>query len=222
MEKNITYFFQPVQQLFLSAILADPYIRDTYYLTGGTALSACYINHRLSDDIDLFSPQKLDEPRVVQIVSERIGPIASKIDYARIHDRLAYTIMFPHKKNLKVDIVYYPYTPIEQSKKTYKGLAIDSMADIGVNKLMTLTQRTEAKDYVDLFYILKKYTMWELRQGVADKFKMEIEPFYLSSLYMKATSLTALPMMKKKLKLEELQKFFKNQALTLASRFVKA
>lgn len=221
MGKGITYNFLPIQNKFLSAILTDPYIRDTFYLTGGTALAACYFNHRLSEDIDLFSMQKLDELRVVQSVSERIGPIAAKIDYVRIHDRLAYTITFPHRQKIKVDIVYYPYTPIEQSNIKYLGLTVDSLSDIGVNKLMTLTQRTQSKDYVDLYFFLKKYTVWDLREGVAHKFKMDIEPFYASSLYMNVNLLTTLPVMKKKLTLEQLKAFFIKQAKLLASKMVK-
>jgi len=89
------FHFTPVQKKFLAAILKDPLIRDTFYLTGGTALSACYLNHRQSEDIDLFSMQKLDEPRIVRIFSEHIGPIAKTIEYVRIGDRIAYTITFP-------------------------------------------------------------------------------------------------------------------------------
>lgn len=55
MGKNVTYNVTPVQKKFLATILKDPYIGDTFYLTGGTALSACYLNHRQSEGIDLFS-----------------------------------------------------------------------------------------------------------------------------------------------------------------------
>ena len=221
MGKNLTFHFTTIQKLFLTTLLGDSYIKDTFYLTGGTALSACYLNHRMSEDIDLFSPHPLDEPRVVRSISERIGPIVQSIDYVRIHDRLAYTITFPKKQKLKVDIVYYPYKLLESSNKDYHGLPIDSMADISVNKLMTLSQRTTTKDYVDLYYLLKKYTTWDLREGVAHKFKMDIEPLFASSLYSNAVELTTLPIMKKKLTLETLKKFFLGEAKKLAMTMVR-
>ena len=217
MGKIDTFHFTPIQQHFLTTLLGDPYISATFYLTGGTALAACYLNHRQSEDIDLFSTQALDEPRVAAAISQRIGPIAKTIDYVRIHDRLGYTISFPNNQKLKVDVVSYPYEQLENSEKSYQGLRIDSIADIGVNKLMTISQRTASKDYVDLFFILKKYTMWDLRHGVAHKFKMDIEPLYASSLYSKAEELTDMPIMKKKLTLEALKKFFLKQATTLAA-----
>ena len=218
---KLTTHFTKVQQLFLTTLLKENYIRDTFYLTGGTALAACYLNHRLSEDIDLFSVQKLDEPRVVEAFSTLIGPIAKTIEYARIHDRLAYTIEFPKKQKLKVDVVHYPYKQIESPSQTHQRLPVDSFADIGVNKLLTISQRTQSKDFVDLFYILKKYTVWDLRHGVEHKFKMDIEPFYLSSLFYKVEELTTLPRMKKKLTLEELKHFFLSEAKKLARTMVK-
>ncbi len=194
----------------------------TFYLTGGTALAACYLNHRRSEDIDLFSIKPLDEQRVAAVISQRIGPIAKKIDYVRIHDRLGYTIIFPSNQKLKVDVVSYPYEQLEHSEKTFQGLRIDSIADIGVNKLMTISQRTASKDYVDLYYILKKYTMWDLRHGVEHKFKMDIEPLFASSLYTNVNQLTTMPIMKKKLTLEVLKKFFLKEARTLAAPMMKA
>jgi len=86
---------------------------------------------------------------------------------------------------------------------------------------MTISQRTTAKDYVDLYFILKKYTMWDLRIGVEHKFGMEMEPFYIASLLQKAESLTALPRMKKKLSLETLKTFFLAEAKKLAMTMVK-
>lgn len=220
-QKTLTFHFTPIQKRFLTALLSDPFIRDTFYLTGGTALSACYLNHRQSEDIDLFSQTPLDEPRIVRSITEHISPIASHIDYARISDRLAYTMDFPKNQHLKVDIVYYPYKPLESSGKTYLGLPVDSVADIGVNKLMTLSQRTTGKDYVDLYYILKRYTVWDLREGVAHKFKMDIEPFYAASLYSNVDSIEALPIMKKNLSLDTLKTFFRKQAVLLAKPLVR-
>lgn len=218
---EVTYHFTPVQRRFLLEVTKDAFIRETFYLTGGTALSACYLNHRLSEDIDLFSQKPFDEPRIVRLMTERIGPIVSHIDYVHIGDRLAYTLEFPDKKKLKIDFVYYPYEHIEKPTKTFLGLSIDSFADIGVNKLMTLSQRTTAKDYVDLYFILKKYTMWDLREGVASKFKMDIEPLYVASLYANVDNIEALPIMKKKLSLETLQSFFRAEAKRLARPLFK-
>ena len=56
MGKTLTTHFTQEQNAFLSFVRNYPRILDMFYLTGGTALSACYFNHRLSEDIDLFYP----------------------------------------------------------------------------------------------------------------------------------------------------------------------
>lgn len=221
MGKITNFHFIDHQQQFLDEITKDSYITDRFYLTGGTALAACYLNHRLSEDIDLFSTQKLEEQNIVDVIANISDKLHLKIAYVRIHDRMAYTIDFPSHEKLKVDIVYYPYKHIEESRVFFKNLMIDSIGDIAVNKLMTISQRTASKDYVDLYFILKKYTTWDLMHGVAHKFHMDIEPLFLSSLFSKVDVLTELPIMTKKLSLETLKTFFIAEAKKLALTMVK-
>jgi predicted nucleotidyltransferase component of viral defense system len=221
MGKITAFHFIAHQQKFLDEIIKDDYMTNRFYLTGGTALAACYLNHRLSEDVDLFSTQQLEEQEIGAVVANISDKLHLKVAYVRIHDRMAYTIDFPSHEKLKVDIAYYPYEPIETSKVFYKNLMIDSIGDIAVNKLMTISQRTASKDYVDLYFILKKYTTWDLMHGVAHKFHMDIEPLYLSSLFSSVASLTELPIMKKKLSLEILKAFFLAEAKKLAMTMVK-
>src|SRR6266567_2083694 len=51
----------PNQQLFLDAIAENKILTKQYYLTGGTALSEFYLQHSLSEDLDLFSDQEIVE-----------------------------------------------------------------------------------------------------------------------------------------------------------------
>lgn len=48
------------------------------------------------------------------------------------------------------------FDQIEKTEMFYNGLPVDSIADIAVNKLLTISQRTASKDFIDLYYILKK------------------------------------------------------------------
>ena len=213
--------FEKRQQQFLDVFRQYPDMLKLFYLTGGTALSACYLNHRESEDIDLFSEKPLDEPRILTAIGNSAVKLKAKASYVHIHERITYDLLFQNKDKLKIDLVYYPYKHLEKTE-FLNGLAIDSLVDIAVNKLLSISQRTVSKDYVDLYYLLKKYTIWDLRTGVEQKFHIDIEPVYAASLFGKAKELTTLPIMKKTLKLEVLQKFFKDQAVTLASKFVRA
>ena len=119
-----------------------------------------------------------------------------------------YVLHFPDGEELKVDFAQYPYPQIEISKKHIGNLKVDSLIDIAVNKLQTITQRQEVKDFVDLYFLLQKFTFWDLRQGVAEKFRMDIEPLLISSDFLAVENFTFLPRMRKSLTLVQLKKFF--------------
>lgn len=220
MGQTLTQHFTNIQKQFLDQVQKDPYLVKTFYLTGGTALSACYINHRLSEDIDLFSEASFDEAAVIAAMARIVTTLHVRSKLAKILGRLRYDLTFPTHQLLKVDFVFYDFAHIEP--KSYIGaLSVDSIEDISVNKLLSISQRSASKDFVDLYFLLKKYTVWDLQHGVEHKFKLEIEPLYLSSLFAKAEELTDMPIMKKKLTLKELKAFFLKEARRLALTMVK-
>lgn len=220
MGQTLKRYFTPIQRRFLNEIGKDTYITQAFYLTGGTALAACYLNHRLSEDIDLFSEAPFDESLIIASMKKITKQLAAKSTLTKIHGRLRYDLALPNNELLKIDFVFYDFKHIESTNQL-GTLVVDSIEDIAVNKLLAISQRTASKDYVDLYFILKKYTVWDLRHGVERKFKMEIEPFYLSSLFAKAEELQELPIMKKKLTLDQLKRFFLKEAKRLALTMVK-
>ncbi|MBI5620572.1 nucleotidyl transferase AbiEii/AbiGii toxin family protein [Candidatus Gottesmanbacteria bacterium] len=220
MGQTLKKHFTSIQQKFLDEVRREPYLTKKFYLTGGTALSACYLNHRESEDIDLFTDAPFDNATIIAAMTRIITALKVKATLATIHERLRYDLAFPKNKLLKVDLVFYDFKHIEPVN-ALDGLSVDSIGDIAVNKLLALSQRTASKDFVDLFFLLKHYTIWDLRQAVEHKFKMDIDPFYLSALFAKAEDLTNMPIMKKKLSLEVLKKFFLKQARILASPLLK-
>lgn len=48
------------QQALLHLVAGNGYLRDRFYFTGGTALSAYYLKHRYSDDLDFFSESEVE------------------------------------------------------------------------------------------------------------------------------------------------------------------
>lgn len=150
-------------------------------------------------------------------VSEKMRARSS---YRIVDTSLRYELDLPQKHKLKVDFVHYEFDQLKKPN-TLVGLAIDSIEDIAVNKLLTISQRTASKDYVDLYFILKKYTFWDLRIGVERKFRMEIEPLYLASLLKKADALEMMPIMKQKMSLETLKNFFLAESKKLAAPMLK-
>lgn len=69
----------PHQIILLSLFFASPFAK-TFSLTGGTALSAFYLAHRESQDLDLFSLEPFDTLALQTIMQE----IANKTESAMI------------------------------------------------------------------------------------------------------------------------------------------
>lgn len=208
------------QKIILDQVKQSEYLNSLFYFTGGTALSAFYIGHRQSEDLDFFSQQKLEDQVIFNLVQEW-----SKILSFTFESRLAevvyiFNLTFKHGVKLKVDFGYYPYRLLNESK-IKSSIRVDSLLDIAVNKLLTIQQRTNVKDFVDLYYLLDKFTVWDLIEGVHYKFKVRMEPFLIATDFMKVNQFEFLPKMIKQLSLEELKSFFVNKAKKLGSKVVK-
>ena len=53
------------QSAFLDKIGHNDFFVKNFYLTGGTALSAYYLKHRISDDLDFFSVNPIIEVLII-------------------------------------------------------------------------------------------------------------------------------------------------------------
>ena len=57
MKKNI---LTQNQLLILKKAAENKFIRENFYLTGGTALAGFYLHHRISEDLDFFTEKEFD------------------------------------------------------------------------------------------------------------------------------------------------------------------
>lgn len=83
MNSYYTDTLYPLQDKVLKIIDA---LGTPFYLTGGTALSRCYLHHRYSDDLDFFVN---NEPKFVKVdfvndVAFRYGNVEKKILFSRV------------------------------------------------------------------------------------------------------------------------------------------
>lgn len=202
------------QKNILDEIGKNDFLSSNFYFTGGTALSSFYLGHRYSEDLDFFSKDRFD-PQIVEGIIEGLSKKYSFTFKSRFVEVVyKFDLIFNNSSTLKIDFAYYPYRQIEKPQLV-NNLKIDSLLDIAVNKLFTISQRNDIKDFVDLFYLLKKFSLRDLREGVRLKFKMEIEPLLLASDFLKIEDFDYLPRMIKPITIEELQIFYREQAKKL-------
>ena len=142
-----------------------------FNLVGGTSL-ALQLGHRNSVDIDLFGNQtinqilfkeKLTEYGAVQISQSSENILITKID------------------NIKVDFVNYKYSLLNDYL-VVDNIRMVSTQDIAAMKLNAIMGRGSRKDFVDLYFLLKEFSMEEIFNFYKQKFNDGSEFLVLKSL----------------------------------------
>lgn len=187
---------------------------NTFYLTGGTALAEFYLHHRYSEDLDFFTDKDIDDTKVDVFIKKVAAILQPKtIARQRIYDRRMRMLDFAGEQ-LKTEFVKYEFKNIKP-EKIMKGIYVADIYDIAVNKLFTILDRNEVKDFVDLYFLFKKFTLDTLRNGVKRKFGYTLDDIGLGGDLLKVKNTLMMPKMVKKLTKEELISFFENETLKL-------
>ena len=131
---------------------------NAFYLTGGTALSAFYLNHRKSNDLDFFtSTEELILPFSFKI-EEVLKGRGYKIERTRgFHSFVELNLSSLNGSTVIHIALDSPYR-FEQPKDSeeFHGLKIDSLIDIATNKILTLFGRATLRDFVDVYFLIKE------------------------------------------------------------------
>lgn len=206
------------QKVILDEISQNNYLKSNFYFTGGTALALFYLKHRLSEDLDFFSESRLDTQVILTLVEEWSQKHKFTFNSRFAEVVYIFEMEFKNHAKLKLDFAYYPYKRVG-SETTYNGIQIDSLQDIAINKLLTVSQRTDVKDFVDLYFLLQQLSLWDLIHGVRVKFNLKVEPFLIAIDFLKVEDFEFLPKMIRSLTLNKLKDFFKREAKEIGIKF---
>lgn len=147
----------PLQARVLTLFFEHGAAAHGYFLTGGTALSEYYFQHRYSEDRDFFSRSERDASQDSREFQKVLDSLALETTAELTSSTFARLYVGPEK--LKVDLandVKAQMAPVEN----FSGVLVDSLEDIAINKVCALS-RHEPKDYIDLYFILTG-TTWTL------------------------------------------------------------
>ncbi len=122
------------------------------YLAGGTAV-CLFLNHRISVDLDFFTPKKFNSEHFVYAMKKCFKNVLIEIMEENT------VILYVSNKSVKFSLFFLPYgllSPVEFIKLDKNiSCPIASFKDIETMKALAITQRGSAKDFVDLFFLLK-------------------------------------------------------------------
>lgn len=208
--KNLT----PEQVKIIDLFRKEEFLVNNFYFTGGTALCSAYLNHRYSDDLDFFSENKFDSLGVLSLISKWADLLGAAVTSRNIGDLYVFNLDFKNNYTLRVDFAYYPYKCLFKPT-VVSTLKVDSLKDIAVNKLVTISQRSDVKDFVDLYFLLKDLSLFDLISWSNTKFKRDYDPILLASDFLKIEQFDYLPRMIIPLELNVLKGYFVDLARKL-------
>lgn len=187
-------------------------ISEAFFLTGGTALSAFYFAHRESKDLDLFTLRPFDPLRLTRLISG----IADKTNSTTTIKVASNTYQEYYLTNensgwtQRIDIVHEIPRHFGQLNKI-DNIVVDSLENIGSNKVLTVFGRIEPKDYIDLYVILKKSDLkFDHLFGLAKQKDLGLDKFHFAYSINQIANIEIWPENRLGIKNSEIIAFYRN------------
>jgi hypothetical protein len=127
---------------------------DEFVLVGGTAL-ALQIGHRISEDIDLFARNDMDQNFIIETLKEQFGETFSVS--ALSHNTINCVI-----SNIKIDLLRHGY-PYVDAVIREDHMRLVGLPDIAAMKLNAIAGNgTRVKDFVDIYFLLDRFSLKQM------------------------------------------------------------
>ena len=126
-------------------------IGSGFYLAGGTAL-AIQLGHRLSIDLDWFSASDFHRNTLREMLSREGRFELTEEEEGTVHGLL---------DDVRVSFLRYAY-PLLFPLVEFEGSQLADERDIAAMKLDAVSSRGSKKDFIDIYFLLEKYSLSEL------------------------------------------------------------
>jgi len=154
----------------LNHLMNDEVFKD-FALVGGTAL-ALQLGHRVSIDIDLFGNTELEPLKILDALNTLDAVQQIKKNQ---------NIMILSINGIKVDLVNYKY-PWIGNLDIVQNIRFASLSDIAAMKLNAIAGRGSVKDFIDLFVLLRIFSLRDMLNFYNRKYQDGSEFMVLKSL----------------------------------------
>jgi len=146
---------------------------EGFYLAGGTALSL-QIGHRTSVDFDFFVKDHFNSENLINKLKNLFD---NKLNITSIEKDTVISII----NNVDCSFFWLQYPLIvEPIELLHTNLA--SLEDICAMKLLAVSHRPAIRDYIDIYYLLQKFSLEEMFGFLEKKYKTANEYLILKAL----------------------------------------
>lgn len=122
-----------------------------FYLAGGTAL-ALQLGHRESADLDFFSRAPFDAGAMKEELAQKGQLAITSEDEKTLNGIL---------DDIRVSFFEYPYDLLFPAIK-YEKAELADLRDIAAMKLDAVSSRGSRKDFTDIYFIMRRYSLQDI------------------------------------------------------------
>jgi len=185
-------------------ILRDRNVFRDFYLAGGTG-TAIQLGHRFSYDLDFFADKDFD----TGAMKNRFSRISKYFVIKEEKNTLIVDF-----KNTKISFFSYPY-PVLFPFIVQFGVHIADIRDIACMKIDTVSSRGAKRDFIDLFFVCKKYRFEIILKLFKKKYKnikYNLMHILKSLTYFNDAEEEPMPKMLENVSWKEIKGFFVSEA----------
>ena len=153
LDKNLRDIFQKLSNF-----------SDEFVLAGGTAIMLL-ANYRKSFDFDLFSQRPLKKSLLAKARQIFGDDINIQVDNSKL-------LLFTTPDGVKIDFVHFPYPPLHDVVKN-GPISLFDLRDLASNKAYTIGRRATWRDYIDMFFLEKRFGLGLIMDEAKTRFKGE-------------------------------------------------
>ena len=191
------------------ALLGKSGILNDAYLAGGTAC-ALQLGHRLSFDLDFFTPKEFEVSRMIETLKKTVDLQIERSAQGTILGKI---------KDTRFSLFFYQPKPIFPLK-IFLGVNILDLRDIAAMKVVAVSDRGARRDFIDLYFICKRkialgdiFKFYDKKYG---KLAANLIHIQKSLLYFTDAEGDEMPKMLKPCKWGEVKSFFEQEIKKLA------
>ncbi|QQS60961.1 MAG: nucleotidyl transferase AbiEii/AbiGii toxin family protein [Candidatus Moraniibacteriota bacterium] len=190
--------------------IKDIPLLERFYLAGGTAL-AIEIGHRISVDLDFFSLQRFEREKLKKYLSQKGSMTLVSEDEGTLHCIL---------DGVKLSFLEYPYKMLFEFVE-FSGIKLADERDIASMKIDAVSSRGSKKDFIDIYFLLKKYKLSEIIGCFEEKFsdiQYNTIHIYKSLVFFENADLEPMPVMIVPLDWEGVKKYITHEVMNMQEK----
>lgn len=191
------------------ALLSDFPFPEKTYLAGGTAC-ALHLGHRISVDLDFFTPVEFDSKTIIRALKNRGAFELEQQSWGTILGLF---------QEVKFSLFVYQY-PLLFSPHPYQGIKIADLKDIAAMKIEAISSRGIKRDFIDLYFICQSgILLKDILDFHGQKYrqnKSNIIHILKSLIYFTDADASATPKMIETVDWKRIKIFFENEVKSIS------